>query len=377
MRRIDEEWDVSRVLGVDTIPSQVFGHGQVRHKHRVIPLSAPKPQTSDEEAEAVRGDVSDGYSPSEGICDAETVQVEDAQTWEEAGLENPFSPTSAVQSPTAMESEQGGGVPMTPASDVHSHGDVEIPSCSTKHAASAPLPGERLKAQKMDDDPMPMPKVKASRKEENINQITEIDMCHNDESMFPEDFEDDTLLGDSEDEYIAGHGEADGPPSVSSEKLQELEEKAALDEVEKLYKMEVIEPVTLSEDAAMTENVVDTTLVYDWRYRGQQWIRRCRIEAREFKTGATDENNFSPTSSFASVRMLLTYALIYNLAVTALDVKDAFLMVPQMEVLYVKIPMWIRRWTGSPHTHWLLKRCLPGQRNAALRWHQHIGGLCE
>ena len=29
------------------------------------------------------------------------------------------------------------------------------------------------------------------------------------------------------------------------------------------------------------------------------------------------------------------------------------------------------------HTHWLLKRCLPGQRNAALRWQQHIGGLCE
>ena len=50
--------------------------------------------------------------------------------------------------------------------------------------------------------------------------------------------------------------------------------------------------------------------------------------AREFKTGATDENNFSPTSSFASARMLLTFALIYNLAMTALDVKDACLMVP-------------------------------------------------
>eukprot|EP00435_Cladocopium_sp_Y103_P052087 s508_g16.t1 len=75
--------------------------------------------------------------------------------------------------------------------------------------------------------------------------------------------------------------------------------------------------------------------------------------------------------------MLLTFALIYNLAITALDVKDAFLMVPQLEIMYVKIPMWIRRWTGNPHTHWLLKRCLPGQRNAALRWHQHIGGLCE
>ena len=104
VRCIGEEWDVSLVLGVDTIPSQVFGHRQVRQKQTVIPLSAPKPQTIDEEAEAVRGYVSDACSPSEGICDAEAVQVENAQTWEEAGLENPFSPTSNVQSPTAMES---------------------------------------------------------------------------------------------------------------------------------------------------------------------------------------------------------------------------------------------------------------------------------
>jgi len=85
----------------------------------------------------------------------------------------------------------------------------------------------------------------------------------------------------------------------------------------------------------------------------------------------------SHTSSFASVRMLLVLALIYDLAVTALDVKDAFLMVSQNVILSVKIPQWIRRWTGSSNTHWLLKRCLPGQRNAALRWHQQIGQLCE
>ena len=93
--------------------------------------------------------------------------------------------------------------------------------------------------------------------------------------------------------------EGDGPPAVSSEKLQELDERAALDEVEKLVKIDVIQPVTLSEDAAVTETVVDTILVYDWRLRNHQWIRRCRIVAREFKTGKTDENNFFPTPSFA------------------------------------------------------------------------------
>ena len=374
VRRIGEEWDAALVLGVDIIPSQVFGHRQIKHKQTVIPLSAPKPQEIDVEAEAVRDYASDGYSPTEMAEEQQAVLDEGARTWEEAGLENPFSPTAEE-----MESEKGGGVPITPQLDGQSDDDVEIPSSSArpaKHAADAPPPGEHPKAQRMDDDPTPVPKTKASRTEANINQVAEFEMCHNDESMFPEDFEDDALVPDSEDDLIAGHGESDGPPNVSSTKLQELDEQAALDEVEKLFKMKVIEPVTLTEGAAVEENVVDTTLVYDWRYRDQQWIRRCRIVAREFKTGATDENNFSPTSSFASVRMLLVFAIMYNLAVTALDVKDAFLMVPQVEVLYVKIPMWIRQWTGNPHTHWLLKRCLPGQRNAALRWHQHIGGLC-
>eukprot|EP00435_Cladocopium_sp_Y103_P016569 s1241_g4.t1 len=141
--------------------------------------------------------------------------------------------------------------------------------------------------------------------------------------------------------------------------------------------MQVIQPVVLSPEQAASENVVDTTLVYDWRFRGGQWIRRCRVVAREFKTGATDESNFSPTASFASVRMLLVFALIFGLAVTSLDIKDAFLTVPQIEVMYVEIPKWVREWTGRADTHWLLKRCLPGQRNAALRWHQHFGQICE
>ena len=36
--------------------------------------------------------------------------------------------------------------------------------------------------------------------------------------------------------------------------------------------------------------------------------------------------------------MLLTFAMVYSLAVTALDISDAFLMVPQVEVMLVEIP---------------------------------------
>ena len=228
----------------------------------------------DEKAEAVRAYVSDGYSSSKGIDAQEKRPIRDAQTWEEAGLENPFSPVTGEETPRAMEFEQG-WVPVTSttlATGAHSDDDVEILSRS-KHAASSSLPGERVRAQKMDDDPVPMPKVKAIRTNDHVNQVAEIDMCHNDESMFPEDFETDALMLDSEDEHMSGQMGGDGPPAVSSEKLQELDERAALDEVEKLFKMDLIQPATLPEDAAKTENVVDTTLVSNWRLTNQQWTR--------------------------------------------------------------------------------------------------------
>jgi len=151
-----------------------------------------------------------------------------------------------------------------------------------------------------------------------------------------------------------------------------------LTEIQKLYDMNVIEAVQIDDKDEQLQNVVDTTLVYDWRFRCDQWIRRCRIVAREYKDSATTEQNFAPTSSFASVRMLLIFALIHKLCITVLDVSDAFLMVPQVELMHVVIPAWVRELTPEkPFTHWVLHRCLPGQRNAALRWHEFFNGLCS
>ena len=74
VRRNGEEWDATPVPGVDTIISQVFGHWQVRYKQTVIPLRVPAPQAIDENAEAVGGYVSNGYSPSERIGAPDNVQ---------------------------------------------------------------------------------------------------------------------------------------------------------------------------------------------------------------------------------------------------------------------------------------------------------------
>ena len=119
-----------------------------------------------------------------------------------------------------------------------------------------------------------------------------------------------------------------------------------------------------------------TTLVYDWRFREGQWRRRCRIVAREYRDGQTTEDQYSPTSTFAAVRVLFVLSMLFDLSVTAMDVKDAFLLVDQKEEMYVLIPTWIREIAQDGATHWLLKKCLPGQRNAALRWYEHFSSLC-
>ena len=117
-----------------------------------------------------------------------------------------------------MEFEQGGGVPVTPLDMASDDEDADIPSSSTKHPASTPLPGERGKMQKMDDAP--------THEDTNVNQVAEIELCNNDEDLFPEGWEDNAMVPDSEDEYIAEQGEGQGPPNVSADKLQQLDESA-------------------------------------------------------------------------------------------------------------------------------------------------------
>ena len=69
----------------------LIGHRQTQTKQKVVALPAPLPQEVDEEAEAVRDQVSDRYSASEAldVGDAEDAQDPiEMQAWEDAGLEH-------------------------------------------------------------------------------------------------------------------------------------------------------------------------------------------------------------------------------------------------------------------------------------------------
>ena len=251
IRKISSERDPELLLGMTEGPMDFFGHRQIQSKQKVVARPAPLPQEVDEEAEAVRDQVSDGYSASEALDVGDAGDRQDAmemQAWENAGLEygtdtegnDRTSVPGGAMSPGMM-------APMTPLSEMPGDDeDADIPTSSHKHASSNPLASAGLKAQKMDHDPTQTPKTKAAKVDDNVNQIAEVELCHNDEDMFDAGLDDAVGPLDDEDDYIAGQTEGEGPPEVSADKLKSLDEQAALDEIDKLYKMEVIQPVFLS-----------------------------------------------------------------------------------------------------------------------------------
>ncbi len=185
---------------------------------------------------------------------------------------------------------------------------------------------------------------------------------------------DDLLSGMEAVDDESFEDEKRGPPEVDEVVLRALTGKPQVEEVERLMSMNVIEGY---QHLTGDELVLDTRQVYDWRYRDGQWKRRCRLVAREFRDGAqSTEEPFAPTSSKYVVNILMILCLVYQLSILVCDIKDAFLTVPQRELVIVEVPDWIQE-PGGEARFWKLCRCLPGQRKAALHWNEHFEAVVQ
>ena len=154
------------------------------------------------------------------------------------------------------------------------------------------------------------------------------------------------------DEDYAGRNEIserqqenEGRPQLSDEEVAQLDREASLEELDRLRNLGVI-----SECPALdgSEMVLDTRLVLDWKFREQQWKRRARLVAREFRSGdVSNEQAFSPASSKWIIHLFLT--------------------VPQKDLALVEIPDWAKvdEMRSNGVNFWKLLHCLPGQRKAA------------
>ena len=179
------------------------------------------------------------------------------------------------------------------------------------------------------------------------------------------------------------HNEEAGPPTVSTDELTCLDHEAMLVELDRLRSLDVIEDV---QEAVCEKGeeplLLDTRLVFDWRYREGEWKRRARLVAREFKgNSAGSSDTFAPTSPLPAVRILLVLCLLRSLALAVMDVSDAFLQVNQKEYVLVEVPTWMKKVMSRVQQQvpefFRLKKCLPGQRNAANRWNEYFGSICS
>ena len=136
------------------------------------------------------------------------------------------------------------------------------------------------------------------------------------------------------------HNEGAGPPEVTQEELDWLDEEAMKMELNRLKELHVIDNV--SDDVAVEDCVrLDTRLVRDWRYRDGRWRRRARLVAREFRDGDCSHiDTFSPTTPLPIVKLLIFLSMLYDLAIRSLDVGDAFLQVPQRTTVLIEVPLW-------------------------------------
>ena len=110
------------------------------------------------------------------------------------------------------------------------------------------------------------------------------------------------------------------------------------------------------------------------------WFRRSRLVAREYAFLQKHADTYSPASSTHILNLLpLMYlqqcgshdpeskAETRSTTLGCMDVKDAFLMVPQPHPVKIKV-------RGEDY---IVEKNLPGQRVGARLWHQHLRKFME
>ena len=132
----------------------------------------------------------------------------------------------------------------------------------------------------------------------------------------------------------------DAGPEVTESQLQELDREAMLTEINRLTAMKALarKPLQELEREEERENQEENSqgtkwltakFVFDWRFRNNRWTRRARLVARQFRGQEVRNDTFSPATSASLVRLIPILGLQQEHSLYSIDVKDAFLQVPQ------------------------------------------------
>ena len=135
------------------------------------------------------------------------------------------------------------------------------------------------------------------------------------------------------------------------------------DEVTRLVNMSVLKEIT-SQLEIDDAKLLRTRFVHDWRYREKAWKRRARLVCKQLRIWNPNRSDvYAPSTNPAVCRVIpLLFTSKPGWIMRAIDVKDAFLCVPQREELYV---------TLGGKTYQVLY-CLPGQQAASAWWGEQL-----
>lgn len=124
------------------------------------------------------------------------------------------------------------------------------------------------------------------------------------------------------------------PVELPADELEKLDIQAGFTEIERLLKMGVVKEPT--EDDLSHGTILTTRMVFDWRFRESGWLCRGRYVAREFRgSDRGSPETFAPTSGIGS-RLVLLLHICLRWFLSFMDMKDAFLLVPQQERVLVE-----------------------------------------
>ena len=162
------------------------------------------------------------------------------------------------------------------------------------------------------------------------------------------------------------------PPDLSPDDLAELDDQAEIEELTRLEGMSV-----LMEPNPQQAEHLSTVFVKTWKKGPDGWFRRARLVARQYRWASDmlEEDTFSPASVSTLARVVPVLAQKWGTPIYIMDVKDAYLCVPQPEdePVVVTAPRSYVNKFGASKT-WKLGRVLPGQRRGAQEWYHQLAG---
>ncbi|CAE7369187.1 unnamed protein product [Symbiodinium sp. CCMP2592] len=275
-------------------------------------------------------------------------------------------PDEAASDPTSPSASQGsassaggvGSMSTSSSSSAEMMTDAEMGQASA-HRVDGGDPCEAFARRVREDQPC--------GHEPEVIPETDMDLSFED-GVEKEEDEDPNLEAKQAAKEWAHRRYEDGPPELSEEYLCRLD--AAMDalEVKRLLALGVVRKLGDNQqggNAPEGMKKLQSRFVRDWRFRGNCWIRRSRLVAKEFKFLEPElEHLYAPASMAVLQRVFAGLcASGENLVLYSVDVSDAYLQVPQ------SCPTCIISNDGE---YLELLYSLPGQRDAARGWYLHL-----